>query len=73
MGANILSLVNVIKDGGLNLAMLPIYLVGMVVAGISGYFSISLVRRIAQKGKFGGFAYYCWAVGVIAIVASLIL
>lgn len=73
LGANVLSLVNVIKDGGVNLAMLPIYLVGMVVAGVSGYFSISLVRRIAQKGKFGGFAYYCWAVGVIAIVASLIL
>ena len=73
LGANLLSLFDVIKSGGVNFALLPIYLVGMIVAGVSGYFSISLIRRIAQKGKFGGFAYYCWAAGVLAILLSIIL
>lgn len=73
LGANILSLFDVIKNGGVNFALLPIYLVGMIFAGVSGYFSISLIRRIAQKGKFGGFAYYCWAVGALAILLSIVL
>ena len=27
---------------------------------------------IANKGKFGGFAYYCWVVGVLSIILYLI-
>lgn len=72
LGANILSLVNAIQDG-VDFSYFPIYLVGMIVAGVVGYFAIGLVRHIAQKGKFGGFAYYCWAVGLVTIIASLIL
>ena len=31
-----------------------------------------LLRRIANKGKFGAFAYYCWAMGLLTIVMQLI-
>ena len=51
--------------------LLPIYLLGMVIAGVVGYFSIKLVNLLAAKGKFGAFAYYCWIVGVLALVGSL--
>lgn len=72
LGAVILSLIDVIKDG-VEPGILPACLVGMVVAGVTGYFSIKLLQKLVAKGKFGGFAYYCWAVGVISIVVSLIV
>ena len=39
---------------------------------VSGYLCIGLLRRIANKGKFGAFAYYCWAMGLLTIVLQLI-
>ena len=48
------------------------YLTGMVIAGVVGYFSISLVKLLADKGKFGRFAYYCWIVGFAALVGSFL-
>ena len=56
----------------IDVAALPAYLVGMVISGVVGYASIKLLQKIVDKGKFGGFAYYCWAVGLIAVVESLI-
>lgn len=70
-GAVGLKVLDVIS-GGADLSQLPLYLVGMVVAGVVGYACIRLLQKIVSKGKFGGFAYYCWAVGVLAIVLSLI-
>ena len=72
VGATLLKVIDVVKDG-IDAALLPIYLVGMVVAGVVGYFSIQLVNLLAQKNKFGKFAYYCWAIGLVAIVVEIIL
>ena len=69
-GATLLKVVKVVKDGALDTELLPMYLTGMVVAGVVGFFSISLVKLLASKGKFGSFAYYCWIVGVVALIAS---
>ena len=44
----------------------------MLVAGLSGYLAIRLVRLVAKKDRFGAFAYYCAAAGVFAIVYSII-
>ena len=66
-GAVILQVLDVVGEG-IDMAMLPAYGVGMVVAGVSGYLSIRLLQRIVRKGRFGGFAYYCWFVGVISII-----
>ena len=71
LGANILSVVDAFK-AGVDWASVPAYLVGMVVALISGIISINFLKYISSKGKFGGFAYYCWVVGVLAIVMSMI-
>ena len=73
LGANILEIADAVKAGGVDVSKLPMYLVGMVVAGVVGYFAIRLVNLLANKGKFGAFAYYCWAVGVIALVASFLV
>ena len=71
LGANILSIADAAREG-VDLANVPAYLVGMAVAMVSGIASIHLLKYIANKGKFGGFAYYCWVVGVLSIILTLI-
>ncbi len=71
LGATVLELVDAIKVG-ISPAMIPICLVGMAVAAVAGYFAIRLVNALAQKGKFGYFAFYCWGIGLITIIASLV-
>lgn len=72
LGATILEVKDVLEmEGGLAAGLLPKYLVGMAVAGVVGYFSIRLVNLLASKGKFGAFAYYCWAAGIAALILSL--
>lgn len=71
LGANVISIGDAVS-AGIDTSMLPAYLIGTVVAAVSGYFAIGLVNMLADKGKFGKFAFYCWGVGVAAIVATLI-
>lgn len=71
-GAVVLKIFDVIEEG-FDASLMPMYLVGMVIAGVTGYFCIKLLQRIIQKGRFGGFAYYCWAVGALSILLSLVL
>ena len=52
--------------------LLPVYLVGVVVSAVVGYFAIRLVKSLADKGKFGSFAYYCWAVGAVSLIAGIL-
>ena len=73
LGATILEVKDVLEaPGGLPEGMLPKYLLGMVIAGVVGYFSIRLVNLLASKGKFGAFAYYCWAVGLLTVILTLV-
>lgn len=71
LGANILSIGEAVREG-IDVSLLPAYIVGTLVAAVSGYFAIRLVNLLADKGKFGNFAYYCWGIGAAAVVASLI-
>ena len=72
IGATIVSLYQAIK-AGIDFSHLPVYLVGFVFATVIGFFAIQIIRRLISKGGFGKFAYYCWGVGVLAIILSLIL
>ena len=71
-GATLLKVIKAVKDGGLDTGLLPMYIIGMLVAGAVGWLSIRLVKLLADKGKFGRFAWYCWLAGAIALIASLI-
>lgn len=71
LGANIVSIGDAVKEG-IDVSLLPAYIVGTIVAAVSGYFAIRLVNILADKGKFGNFAYYCWGIGAAAVVATLI-
>lgn len=72
LGANILTLKDAFETG-IDLTQLPVYLVGTLVAAVVGYFAIHLVNLLADKGKFGAFAWYCWAVGLIALAANFLV
>ena len=71
LGANILSLKDAVS-AGIIWADVPVYLVGVVVAAGVGYACIRLLKTIAEKGKFGFFAYYCWAAGVVTLIFTLL-
>jgi undecaprenyl-diphosphatase len=71
LGANLLDFVDVIKAGGIDTSMLPIYLVGIATAAVSGYLSIRLIRYIADKGRFGWFAAYCVLAGAATLFLTL--
>lgn len=73
LGATLLKVVKTISDGGIDTALLPKYLIGMVVAGVVGYFSIRLVQLLADKGKFGKFSIYCWIAGVVSLIAFVVI
>ena len=71
LGANILSIIDAVQEG-IEWSNVPAYLVGMAVALVAGIASINLLRYISSKGKFGGFAYYCWVIGVLSIILTMI-
>lgn len=72
LGANILQIKDVVAAGGIDLKLIPGYILGVAAAAVSGYLSIRLVRLVADKGKFGAFAYYCWAAGAITVILSVL-
>ena len=71
LGANILSLKDAL-DTGIIWAEVPMYVVGVVTAAVVGYACIRLLRLVAEKGRFGAFAYYCWAVGLLTLLLNAI-
>lgn len=71
LGANLISLFKAL-GGGTDFSLMPAYLVGMLVAGVTGYFAIKLVYAITKKGKFGKFCYYCFAAGIVTIALTFI-
>lgn len=71
LGANILSLAKAAKTG-IDVSLLPAYLIGMFVAMVSGVAAIGLVKRLTSKGRFGAFSYYCWGAGALTMILSLI-
>ena len=72
LGANILNLKDIV-DTGVDMTLLPAYISGVVTAAVLGYLSIRLLKFVTEKGKFGAFSYYCWAVGALTIIASILL
>jgi len=72
LGANILSIADAV-EAGIEPGMLPMYLVGMLVAAVSGYLCLMLLRYISRKGRFGGFSFYCWVVGIATIILTIVL
>ena len=71
LGACIVSLGEALR-AGIDWSNFPVYLIGMAVAMVSGIMAIELLRFIARRSKFGGFAYYCWVIGALSIILTMI-
>ena len=71
LGANLLALKDALESN-IVLADIPVYLAGVAVSAVVGYACIRLLKMIADKGRFGAFAYYCWAVGILTLVLNAI-
>ena len=44
----------------------------LLVAAVVGYACIRLLKMIADKGKFGFFAYYCWFAGLVTLILTFL-
>ena len=71
LGANVLEIKDALASN-FPIEELPMYLVGVAVSAVVGYFAIRLVKSLSDKGEFGKFAYYCWAVGLGSLVAGIV-
>lgn len=72
LGANVLNIFDCLETG-IDPALIPAYISGVITAAVLGYLSIRLLKFVTDKGKFGAFSYYCWAVGALTIILSFVL
>lgn len=71
IAANLLSLVDALK-AGIDMSDFPKYLVGVLTAALVGYLCLRILKFVARRGRFGAFAYYCWALGLLTLTMSII-
>ena len=68
LGAIIVEAGNIQDVGRVN-SMLGIYIIGTIAACITGFFIIRRALNFLRKKKYRIFAYYCFAMGILAIAA----
>jgi len=59
-----------IKD--INLINPTPIIIGTLVSSVVGYISLTYIIRIIRKGKFHNFSYYCFIIGIITLIISLL-
>ncbi|MCF7935267.1 MAG: undecaprenyl-diphosphate phosphatase [Synergistales bacterium] len=47
------------------------WIAGAVIALVSGLFSLMVLRKVVIGGRWGGFAWYCFAIGGLALAMSV--
>ena len=67
------ALLKVLKISSSDLANMPKYAVGMVVAFVLGLLTVHWIGTLLKKGKLYYFGYYCAAVGAAAIIAGIFI
>ena len=48
-------------------------LAGFIAAAITGYLAIKLMLKLVKERRLTIFAYYCWIVGIVALILSLVV
>ena len=71
LGANLLSLKDAF-EAGILWEEVPVYLAGVAASAVVGYACIRLLKLIAERGRFGFFAYYCWLAGAVTLVLTIL-
>lgn len=65
-------LIRAIVQGSFSASVLLPMLFGLLAAAVFGYLAIWCLRYLFKREKFSFFAYYCWTLGGILLVLSLI-
>lgn len=71
VGIAVVDITRAVQLGGVASADLPMCLVAMATAALSGYAAIQITRLTAWKNSFSKFAYVSWSVGIIALAVVL--
>ncbi len=69
-GANILKLPDLIGSGAFGDGA-AVYISGIVSAALSGFAAIKLLTYTVKKAKFRYFSYYCFIIGVTAVICEI--
>lgn len=72
LGGFILETYQMISDGSASVEWIPI-VIGMIAAGISGYFAIKLFIKTVMKGNLKWFAFYAFAIGLLVLIDQLFI
>ena len=67
IGANIFSLVDVFENPIPSTDIVP-YIAGTLAAAVVGILAMKFLLFISKKSNFRMFSYYCWVVGLLAII-----
>lgn len=67
IGANIFSVVDVFENPIPSSYIIP-YIAGTIAAAVMGILAMKILIIISRKSNFRMFSYYCWAVGLLAII-----
>lgn len=74
LGACVLDLKDLFEPGNsIGGTQLTYYIVGAVVAGIVGYVCIKTLLLLFKNRKMKYFSYYCFVMGIAAIIANFVL
>lgn len=49
------------------------YVLGMVISGIVASFVIRYCLKLVQKGRFRGFAIYCFVIGFVTLIMNYVV
>lgn len=71
LGANLLELKDILASG-IQIENIQPYIIGPIVAAISGVFAIKILLKFLKNGKLKYFSYYVWFIGVMIIIQQLI-
>ncbi len=67
LGANVLSLADIAENPIAKTDIVP-YIAGTIAAAVVGILAMKLLIYISKKSNFRMFSYYCWVVGLLAII-----
>lgn len=71
LGAAVLQVPDLAKEGASSGDIFN-YGIGMIVAAVVGYVCIKTMLGVVRKKKFKIFAYYCFAMGAVAIISFFV-
>lgn len=68
LGATVLKGWEALREPAAHAGLAGLYPLGTALAAITGVLAIGWLLRVIQRGRLASFAYYCWAVGLSAIL-----